>query len=117
MRKYGIKKLRNEIGLSIHRIKPKCKRLCLSILLHKNMNLLIRKHDEFERQMELKPVTHGGLKKSEIKKEHKQVIHKVRNNNKPLNRWSKSLKIKKIKMKMRHLFLYKNDTLKRKKKT
>lgn len=84
MRKYGIKKMRNEIGLSIHRLNPK--RICLSILLHKNMNLLIGKNDEFERQIELKPLTHGGLKKSEIKKEHKQVIHKVRNNNKPLNK-------------------------------
>ena len=78
--------MRNEIGLSIHRIKPKCRRLCLSILLHKNMNLLIGKNDEFERQIEFKPLTRGGLKKNEIKKEHKQVIHQVRNNNKPLNK-------------------------------
>ena len=50
------------------------------------MNLLIGKNDEFERQIEFKPLTRGGLKKNEIKKEHKQVIHKVRNNNKPLNK-------------------------------
>lgn len=60
--------MRNEIGLSIHRLNPKYRSLCLSILLHKNMNLLIGKNDEFERQIELKPLTHGGLKKVKLKR-------------------------------------------------
>lgn len=49
MRKHGIKKMRNEISLSVCRIKAKCRRLHLSILLYKNINLLIGKNYEFER--------------------------------------------------------------------
>lgn len=55
--------MRNEIGLFMYRVKPKCRTLYLSILLHKYINLPIGKNDEFERQIELIPLIHGLKKK------------------------------------------------------
>ena len=55
--------MRNEIGLSLYRVKPKCRTLYLSILLQKYINLPIGKNDAFERQIELIPLIHGLKKK------------------------------------------------------